>query len=326
MTKNKLITIMKKYYKLFLSIFFTIIFLSLKPMLDLFSDHAKGLLSILYNQNHILVTIGISWFLIVLIRTLKTTYLKKFDISEEDNLASRKVYTQINLLEKILIFVIILFAIGIVLLSFDSIRKIGIGLFASAGLAGIIIGLSAQKVVGSLLAGIQIAITQPFRIDDAVLVENEWGWIEEINLTYVVVRIWDKRRLVLPSTYFLEKPFQNWTRTSAEIVGSVFIYADYTISFQAMRDELSRLLNESELWNKNVKVLQVTDSKESTVEIRILVSAKNSPAAWDLRVYIREKMIEFIQKNYPESLPRTRVALEKDKSTNTQSSRLPHQN
>ena len=326
MTKNKLITIMKKYYKLFLSIFFTIIFLSLKPMLDLFSDHAKGLLSILYNQNHILVTIGISWFLIVLIRTLKTTYLKKFDISEEDNLASRKVYTQINLLEKILIFVIILFAIGIVLLSFDSIRKIGIGLFASAGLAGIIIGLSAQKVVGSLLAGIQIAITQPFRIDDAVLVENEWGWIEEINLTYVVVRIWDKRRLVLPSTYFLEKPFQNWTRTSAEIVGSVFIYADYTISFQAMRDELSRLLNESELWNKNVKVLQVTDSKESTVEIRILVSAKNSPTAWDLRVYIREKMIEFIQKNYPESLPRTRVALEKDKSTNTQSSRLPHQN
>ncbi|MCJ7774229.1 MAG: mechanosensitive ion channel family protein [Desulfobacterales bacterium] len=318
MTKNKLITIMKKYYKLFLSIFFTIIFLSIKPMLDLFSDHAKGLLSILYNQNHILVTIGISWFLIVLIRTLKTTYLKKFDISEEDNLASRKVYTQINLLEKILIFVIILFAIGIVLLSFDSIRKIGIGLFASAGLAGIIIGLSAQKVVGSLLAGIQIAITQPFRIDDAVLVENEWGWIEEINLTYVVVRIWDKRRLVLPSTYFLEKPFQNWTRTSAEIVGSVFIYADYTISFQAMRDELSRLLNESELWNKNVKVLQVTDSKESTVEIRILVSAKNSPTAWDLRVYIREKMIEFIQKNYPESLPRTRVALEKDKSTNTQ--------
>jgi len=287
-------------------------------MLGIFTDHAKGVLSILYNQSYILVTIGISWFLIVLIRTLKTSYLKKIDISKEDNLASRKVYTQINLIEKVIIFVIILFAIGIVLLSIDSIRKIGIGLFASAGLAGIIIGLSAQKIVGSLLAGIQIAITQPFRIDDAVLVENEWGWIEEINLTYVVVRIWDKRRLVLPSTYFLEKPFQNWTRTSAEIIGSVFIYTDYTISFQAMRDELSRLLNESELWDKNVNVLQVTDSKESTLEIRILVSAKNSPTAWDLRVYIREKMVEFIQKNYPESLPRTRLVLEKDKSTNTQ--------
>ena len=316
---------MKKYYKLFLSIFFTIIFIVIKPMLGIFTDHAKGVLSILYNQSYILVTIGISWFLIVLIRTLKTSYLKKIDISKEDNLASRKVYTQINLLEKVIVFVIILFAIGIVLLSIDSIRKIGIGLFASAGLAGIIIGLSAQKIVGSLLAGIQIAITQPFRIDDAVFVENEWGWIEEINLTYVVVRIWDKRRLVLPSTYFLEKPFQNWTRTSAEIIGSVFIYTDYTISFQAMRDELSRLLNESELWDKNVNVLQVTDSKESTLEIRILVSAKNSPTAWDLRVYIGEKMVEFIQKNYPESLPRTRLALEKDKSTNTQSSRLPRQ-
>jgi len=289
-----------------------IIFFLIKPLLDLYTEHASGLLSILYNQSQILVTLGISWFLMVLIRTLKTAFLKRYDLSEEDNLDSRKVYTQINILEKVLISIIILFAIGIVLLSFDSIRKIGIGLFASAGVAGIIIGLSAQKIVGSLLAGIQIAITQPFRIDDAVLVENEWGWIEEINLTYVVVRIWDKRRLVLPSTYFLEKPFQNWTRTSADITGSVFLYVDYTISFQALRVELSRLLNESELWDKKVNVLQVTDSKESTLEIRILVSAKNSPTAWDLRVHIREKMIEFIQKNYPECLPRARVLLEKD--------------
>jgi len=309
---------MKKYYKLFLSTLLVIIFFLIKPMLDLYTEHTKGLLSILYDQSQILITLGISWFLIVLLRTLKTAYLKRFDLSEEDNLASRKVYTQIGILEKVLISIIILFAIGIVLLSFDSIRKIGIGLFASAGVAGIIIGLSAQKVVGSLLAGIQIAITQPFRIDDAVLVENEWGWIEEINLTYVVVRIWDKRRLVLPSTYFLEKPFQNWTRNSADITGSVFLYVDYTISFQALRDELSRLLDESELWDKKVKVLQVTDSKESTLEIRILVSAKNSPTAWDLRVYIREKMIEFIQKNYPECLPRARVLLEKEKGTNTQ--------
>ncbi|HUX94622.1 MAG TPA: mechanosensitive ion channel domain-containing protein [Bacteroidales bacterium] len=309
---------MKKYYKLFLSILFTIIFFLIKPMLDLYTDHANGLLSILYNQSQFLVTIGITWFLIALLRALKTAFLKRFDISIEDNLASRKVYTQINILEKVLIFIIILFALGIVLLSFESIRKIGIGLFASAGVAGIIIGLSAQKVVGSLLAGIQIAITQPFRIDDAVLVENEWGWIEEINLTYVVVRIWDKRRLVLPSTYFLEKPFQNWTRTSADITGSVFLYVDYTIPLQALRDELSRLLNESDLWDKKINVLQVTDSKESTLVIRILVSAKNSPTAWDLRVYIREKMIEFIQINYPESLPRTRVMLEKEKSTKTQ--------
>jgi small-conductance mechanosensitive channel len=184
-----------------------------------------------------------------------------------------------------------------------------VGLFASAGVAGIIIGLSAQKVVGALLAGIQIAVTQPFRIDDAVLVENEWGWIEEINLTYVVIRIWDKRRLVLPSTYFLEKPFQNWTRTSADIVGSVFIYTDYTVPFNELREELDRLLENTDLWDKKAKVLQVSDAKETTVEIRILVSAKNSPTAWDLRVYIREKMIEFIQKNYPNSLPKSRIEI-----------------
>ncbi|MBE0674379.1 MAG: mechanosensitive ion channel [Bacteroidales bacterium] len=308
---------MRKHIYLLSSIISVILSLSVKPLVSLVTDEASGALLIIYNQSHVLVIIAVTWFLIVLIRKLKTLFLKRFDISQEDNLASRKVYTQVNLLEKAILFLIILVAIGLVLLSFESIRKIGVGLFATAGVAGIIIGLSAQKVVGTLLAGIQIAITQPFRIDDAVLVDNEWGWIEEINLTYVVVRIWDMRRLVLPTTYFLEKPFQNWTRTSADIVGSVFLYTDYTISFQALREELSRLLNESELWDGKVNVLQVTDSKESSLEIRILVSAKNSPTAWDLRVYIREKMIEFIQKNYPECLPRTRVAFEKDRSNNT---------
>lgn len=193
---------MKKYYKIILSIIFTVLFVFLKPVFDLFTDGPTSIFTLLYTQNQIFITISISWLLIELTRFFKAIVLAKFDISKEDNLKSRKVYTQINLLEKIIIFIILLFAIGFVLLSFEGIRKIGIGLFASAGLAGIIIGLSAQKVVGALLAGIQIAITQPFRIDDAVLVENEWGWIEEINLTYVVVRIWDKRRLVLPTTYF----------------------------------------------------------------------------------------------------------------------------
>ncbi|WP_462280696.1 mechanosensitive ion channel family protein [Salinivirga cyanobacteriivorans] len=242
---------------------------------------------------------------------LKNRLLKRFDISEEDNLKSRKLHTQINLIEKVIVFLIIITGIGLILLSIESIRQIGVGIFASAGVVGIIIGLSAQKIVRALLAGIQIAITQPFRVDDAVLVENEWGWIEEINLTYIVVRIWDKRRLVLPTTYFIEKPFQNWTRNTADIIGTVFLYTDYTISFDALRKELTRLLNSTELWDQKVNVLQVTDTKETTVEIRILVSAKNSPTAWDLRVYIREKMIEFIQKNYPQSLPKTRLLFDK---------------
>ncbi|GGE28075.1 mechanosensitive ion channel family protein [Psychroflexus planctonicus] len=297
------------YTKLFFSLFVTILCSFIQPAILFFDDHPTGFLMYLAEYSFITIIISFTWFLINLIKFLKYRFLRRFDITQEDNLASRKVYTQINLLEKVVVFVIVLFGVGMILLSFESIRQIGVGLFASAGVAGIIIGLSAQKVVGALLAGIQIAITQPFRIDDAVLVENEWGWIEEINLTYVVVRIWDKRRLVLPSTYFLEKPFQNWTRTSADIVGSVFIYTDYTVPFVALRKELDRLLEQTELWDKKAKVLQVTDAKESTVEIRILVSAKNSPTAWDLRVFIREKLIEFLQNNYPESLPKSRIVI-----------------
>ena len=302
---------MKKYSRLLISILLLLSILVVKHLLgflDLFDFQNNSLLNTI--QKTLLIACS-SWILIELVHIIKIRLLKRYDISNEDNLKSRKHHTQINLFEKVIVFLIILFSLGSILISIESVKEIGIGIFASAGVVGIIIGLSAQKVVGALLAGIQIAITQPFRVDDAVLVENEWGWIEEINLTYIVVRIWDKRRLVLPSTYFLENPFQNWTRTTADIIGTVFIYTDYTISFDALREELTRLLNSSELWDKNVNVLQVTGSKETTLEIRILVSAKNSPTAWNLRVYIREKMIEYIQKNYPESLPKTRVLFER---------------
>jgi len=306
---------MKRYVQLIICVLLIIFFFNIESIvaysktLSGFEDYES---SILIPQKQNFLIIAFAWLLIIFLRKGKRMFLKSYDISAEDNLDARKMYTQINLLEKIIIFVIFLFAVAFILLSFDSIKKIGYGIFASAGLAGIIIGLSAQKVVGALLAGIQIAFTQPFRIDDAVVVENEWGWIEEINLTYVVIRLWDKRRLVLPSTYFLEKPFQNWTRTSADIVGSVFIHTDYTISFDALRTELDRILDNTDLWDKQAKVLQVTDAKEQNVEIRILVSAKNSPTAWDLRVLVREKMIEFIQKKYPESLPRTHVYFENE--------------
>ncbi|MRT92641.1 mechanosensitive ion channel family protein [Ancylomarina sp. 16SWW S1-10-2] len=301
---------MKKYSRLLISLLILIFLLVSKSVFSFIDESYFRDDSTLGIIKHALFIASVSWIIIETLRLFKIRLLKRYDISSEDNLKSRKLHTQINLLQKVIVFIIILTAIGLILLSIESIRKIGVGIFASAGVVGIIIGLSAQKIVGALLAGIQIAITQPFRVDDAVVVENEWGWIEEINLTYIVVRIWDKRRLVLPTTYFLEKPFQNWTRTTADIIGSVFIYTDYRISFDALRKELTRLLESTDLWDGDVNVLQVTDSKESSLEIRILVSAKNSPTAWDLRVFIREKMIEFIQKNYPESLPRTRVVLE----------------
>lgn len=208
-----------------------------------------------------------------------------------------------------MIAIIVIVAFGTILMTFEAVRKAGTSLLASAGVAGIILGFAAQRSIVTLLAGIQIALTQPIRLEDAVVVEGEWGWIEEINMTYVVIRVWDLRRLVVPINYFIEKPFQNWTRTSSEIIGTVFLYTDYNVPFEELRKELQRIVEATTLWNKKVQVLQVTEAKPENVEIRMLVSAKNSPQAWDLRVHVREKMIEFLQKNYPESLPRTRVIL-----------------
>lgn len=264
----------------------------------------------------VMVIIFISWILIQSVRLVKHFLLRKYDIGEKDNLQARKIYTQFRVLENIIIFLIVLVAVSLILMSFESIRKIGVSLIASAGVAGIMIGFAAQKVIGTILAGIQIALTQPIRIDDVVIVENEWGRIEEINLTYVVVAIWDKRRLVLPTTWFIENPFQNWTRTDADILGTVFLYADYTLPVDAVREELDRILEGNPLWDGKVKVVQVTDATERTVEIRALVSAADSPAAWDLRVHVREKLLEFLQKNHPECLPKARVLLDRE-STGT---------
>jgi small-conductance mechanosensitive channel len=265
-----------------------------------------------------------TWFIIVAIRITKNQILKRFDVTTRDNLRARKFYTQFNIIERIAIFVVILVSIGISLLTFDGVREIGVSLLTSAGIAGIILGLSAQKVIGAILAGVQIAIAQPIRIDDVVIVEGEWGRVEEIKLTYVVINIWDKRRLVLPSTYFIEKPFQNWTRNSSDILGTVYIYTDYDFPIEELRKEFTRLLNSTDLWDKKVNVIQVTNLTEKTMELRALMSASDSPTAWDLRVYIRENLVKFIRENYPESLPRSRVEIKENPPPPTSpSSSLP---
>lgn len=257
----------------------------------------------------ILLILSLTWLCIVAIKVFKAQVLSNYNIETSDNFSARKVYTQFNILERVIIFVLILIAVGIALMSFESIRSIGVSMLTSAGIAGIIIGFAAQKALGTLLAGIQIAITQPIRIDDVVIVEGEWGRIEEIYLTYVVVKIWDKRRLVVPTTYFIDKPFQNWTRNSSDILGTVFIYTDYNVPFDKLRNELTRILENTDLWDGEVNVLQVTNATNDTVESRALMSAADSPTAWDLRVHVREKLITFIQENYPNSLPRTRVEM-----------------
>ena len=262
----------------------------------------------------LLFIFAITWLILGVVKIVKHHVLGKYDVHAENNLEARKITTQFNILERIVIFIIIILALGIALMSFDGIREIGVSIFASAGVAGIIIGFSAQKMIGTILAGIQIAIAQPIKIDDVVIVEGEWGRIEKIMLTYVVVNIWDKRRLIVPTTYFIEKPFQNWTKTSSDILGTVFLYTDYDVPFDKLREELTRILNSTDLWDGKVNVLQVTDSKPQSVEIRALMSAKDSSTAWDLRVLVREKLIVFLQQNYPESIARTRLRIEKIES------------
>ncbi|MCA9395767.1 MAG: mechanosensitive ion channel, partial [Candidatus Omnitrophica bacterium] len=203
--------------------------------------------------------------------------------------------------------IIVVLTVAMMMMTFGSIRQVGMSILASAGVFGIVIGFSAQKTLGNLIAGIQIAIAQPMRLDDVVIVEGEWGWIEEINLTYVVVRIWDQRRLIVPISQFIEKPFQNWTRTTAQILGTVFIYTDYTAPVDKIRQKLTEILNQSSDWDRQVNSLQVTNATEKTVEIRALMSASTSPKAWDLRCEVREKLIQFLQEEYPQHLPQLRV-------------------
>jgi len=258
---------------------------------------------------------AISLLLVHLIYLLRDFLLSRYDLNATDNLAARKIHTQIRVLEKVLLSIVAIAAIAFMLMTFDGIRQVGVSLLASAGIAGIIIGLAAQKSIGTLLAGIQIAISQPIRMDDVVIVEGEWGWIEEINLTYVVVRIWDLRRLIVPINYFIEKPFQNWTRASADLLGTVFLYMDYSVPVEALRRELERLIKTSKHWDGKVCVLQVTDCKESVVEIRLLASAASASDAFDVRCYLRERMIEFIRIEYPGSLPRMRAELTRSAAT-----------
>jgi small-conductance mechanosensitive channel len=247
--------------------------------------------------------------LLQLVDTLETLVLARYRIDVSDNLQARAVYTQVTVLKKVTVAVIVVFSAASMLMVFDSVRQFGTSILASAGIAGVIVGFAAQRSIATLVAGFQIAMTQPIRIDDVVIVEGEWGRIEDITLTYVVVRIWDLRRLVVPITYFIEQPFQNWTRSSANLLATVYLYTDYTVPLEPLRAELTRILEASSKWDHKVNVLQVTDAKERTIELRALASAADASMAWDLRCEVREKLVVFLQTHYPDSLPRVRAEL-----------------
>jgi small-conductance mechanosensitive channel len=258
----------------------------------------------------------IVWLLTKAVCVLSDIVLLRFEGGAKDDLHARKVYTQVNVLRRIGIVIVVTIGLAAILMTFDRVRQLGTAILASAGIAGIVLGLAAQKTLGNLIAGLQIAFTQPIRIDDTVIVEGEFGQIEEVTLTYVVVKTWDLRRLVLPITYFVERPFQNWTRASTDLLGTVLLYVDYTMPVEALRAELQRILDETELWDRKVGLLQVTNASDRAMELRVLVSAPNAGTAWDLRCLVREKLIEFIQKNYPRALPRLRADIEKSENPN----------
>ncbi|OLP59805.1 mechanosensitive ion channel protein MscS [Xaviernesmea oryzae] len=251
----------------------------------------------------------VAWMAKTALHIWTIVYVRRYKLDAEDNLLARKHVTQSRIMERIAGFMIVVIGIAAALMTFPAVQQYGVSLLASAGVAGIVLGLALQPVLKNLLAGIQLAITQPIRIDDALLVEGEWGKVEEITSTYVVVKIWDWRRLVLPLSYFIEKPFQNWTRETASLIGTVMLYLDYDVPVDAIRRKAEEIAAASSLWDKSVINVAVTDLKEGTMEIRILCSAANSGAAFDLRCEMREKMIEFIRKTYPGALPRLRTEI-----------------
>lgn len=258
-----------------------------------------------------LVMIGcFTWLAMRLMRGLEQAVRLKNPVDVVDNLRARQIQTQSRVLLRTLSFFILLIGGAAMLMTFPAARQFGASLLASAGLAGLAVGFAARPVLGNLIAGMQIALTQPIRMDDVVIVENEWGRIEEITGTYVIVRIWDDRRLVVPLQYFIEKPFQNWTRRNSSIIGSIFFWVDYSLPLEPVREELRRLCQEvPELWDGRVIVLQVTDTSEKAIQLRVLVSSPDSSRNWDLRCHLREALINFIQRQYPQSLPQLRADL-----------------
>ena len=239
-----------------------------------------------------------------------TVHLRRFKTGATDDFLARKHVTQLHILQRVAGFVIWLAAISAALMTIDSVRQWGVSLLASAGVAGIIVGLALQPVLKNLLAGIQIAITQPIKIGDSLIVEGDFGTVEDITSTYVVVRTWDLRRLVLPLSYFIEQPFQNWTRESMNLLGFVMMYLDYAAPIEALRAKAKEVVEASPLWDRKVFAVQITDFRERTMEIRVLVSAADGGRLFDLRCQIREQLIGFLKAEHPEALPRTRTAVE----------------
>ncbi|MET8254222.1 mechanosensitive ion channel domain-containing protein [Micromonospora sp. NPDC005197] len=261
---------------------------------------------------HLLVLCVIAsaaWLVAALLIVVEDTALARFRVDVPNNRHARRVRTQVVMLRRLTVAVIVILTVGVMLMTFPSVRGIGAGVLTSAGVVGVVAALAAQSLLGNVFAGLQLAFSDAVRLDDVVVVEGEWGRIEELTLSYVVVQIWDDRRLILPTSYFTSTPFQNWTRTEAAVLGTAEFDVDWAVPVQTMREELRRLVEGTELWDGRVCVLQVTDATGGTVRVRALVSAADAGSLWDLRCLVREHLVAWIRDNRPTAMPRMRTEL-----------------
>lgn len=287
-------------------VFLTLCVLSTFPFLPISAE----LSNLLRVWLRVLLVILMGWFAIGCTFVFRDALLHRYDLATEDNVRARRVHTQLHFLFRLLIGFIVIVDTGGILWTFPNpqLWRFGSGLIASAGVATLVLATAAKSTVANLLAGLQIAFSEPIRIDDVVIVEGEWGRVEEITTSYVVIRIWDLRRLIVPLSYFIEHPFQNWTREHSNLLGTAFLYTDYSVPVAAIREHFAKVLEASPLWDRRVCSTQVTNLSERTMEIRCLLSARNASELFDLRCVAREEMVKFIQENYPEAFPRTRFA------------------
>lgn len=256
----------------------------------------------------ILIISAISWSLFKLVSIAEQLLLNHYQTKAPGDLQTRKVYTQTLILKRISSGIILVLTIGAILMLFDNVKALGASVLTTAGVLGLVLTFTAQRSLGSIFSGLEIALTQPIKIGDAIVIENEFGTVEEINFRNVIIKLWDWRRLVVPTSYFLEKSFQNWSREqSNNLIGTVYLYADFTLSVDALRDELKTILEHSQLWDKKVVNVQVSDLKERVMELRVLASAKTPGEAWDLRCEVREKLMAYIAKHQPHALPMSRT-------------------
>ncbi|MFZ0607612.1 MAG: mechanosensitive ion channel family protein [Xanthobacteraceae bacterium] len=248
----------------------------------------------------------LGWIALTVVHIGANLYLLKFRIDVEDNLLARKHITQVRVLMRAIDTVIVLVTVGFALMTFAAVRQYGVSLFASAGAAGVVFGLAAQPVLSNMIAGVQIAVTQPIRLEDAVTVQNEYGWIEEINATYVVIRLWDLRRLIVPLNFFIQQPFYNWTRHAAANMGYVLLYLDYAAPIERVREKAKEIVAGSKQGSGKVINVQVTNASAQAIEVRVLLSADNAANTSNLCAEVREKLIDFLQREHPEAMPRKR--------------------